>query len=73
MIYLMFFNKATKTATVILRALPIDRKLRKNRARLLFTPVLLGLLFIMSDLGEEFAKISIQWLNTALAWPVYEK
>ena len=25
----------------------------------------------MSDLGEEFAKICIQWLKKALAWLVY--
>ena len=25
----------------------------------------------MSDLGEEFAKICIQWLKEALAWLVY--
>ena len=27
--------------------------------------------FFMSDLGEEFAKICIQWLKKALAWLVY--
>ena len=27
--------------------------------------------FLMSDLGEEFAKICIQWLKKALAWLVY--
>ena len=37
--------------------LPTDRKMRKNRV---------GFFFFMSDLGEEFAKICIQWPKKAL-------
>ena len=42
--------------------LPTDRKMRKNRA------VFFYLFFFMSDLGEEFAKICIQWLKKALVY-----
>ena len=42
--------------------LPTDRKMRKNRVG-----VCLFVCFFMSDLGEEFAKICIQWLKKALA------
>ena len=45
--------------------LPTDRKMRKNRVAFFF------FFFFMSDLGEEFAKICIQWLKKALAWLVY--
>ena len=41
--------------------LPTDRKMRKNRVGVFF------FFFFMSDLGEEFAKICIQWLKKALA------
>ena len=41
--------------------LPTDRKMRKNR-------VVFFLLLKMSDLGEEFAKICIQWLKKALVY-----
>ena len=44
--------------------LPTDRKMRKNRVGFF-------LIFFMSDLGEEFAKMCIQWLKKALAWLVY--
>ena len=40
--------------------LPTDRKMRKNRVGISF--------FFMSDLGEEFAKICIQWLKKALVY-----
>ena len=42
--------------------LPTDRKMRKNRVGFFFF-----FFFFMSDLGEEFAKICIQWLKKALA------
>ena len=40
-------------------------KCEKNRVGFFF------FFFFMSDLGEEFAKICIQWLKKALAWLVY--
>ena len=40
-------------------------KCEKNRVVFFF------FFFFMSDLGEEFAKICIQWLKKALAWLVY--
>ena len=48
--------------------LPTDRKMRKNRVGFFF---FFFFFFKMSDLGEEFAKICIQWLKKALAWLVY--
>ena len=39
------------------------RKMRKNRVGFFF----FFFFFFMSDLGEEFAKICIQWLKKALA------
>ena len=47
--------------------LPNDRKMRKNRVGFLLF-VLLLLLLKMSDLGEEFAKICIQWPKKALVY-----
>ena len=43
--------------------LPTDRKMRKNRVGFFFF-----FFFFMSDLGEEFAKICIQWLKKALVY-----
>ena len=45
--------------------LPTDRKMRKNRVGFFF--FFFFFVVEMSDLGEEFAKICIQWLKKALA------
>ena len=42
--------------------LPTDRKMRKSRVGVFF----FFFFFYMSDLGEEFAKICIQWLKKHL-------
>ena len=44
--------------------LPTDRKMRKNRVVFFF----FFFFFKLSDLGEEFAKICIQWLKKALVY-----
>ena len=43
--------------------LPTDRKMRKTGSFFFFF-----FFFFMSDLGEEFAKICIQWLKKALVY-----
>ena len=48
-------------------SLPTDRKMRKNEEKKKGRFFFFFFFFFMSDLGEEFAKICIQWLKKALA------
>ena len=50
---------------VYVALIPTDRKMRKKQGRVFF------FFFYVRLLGEEFAKICIQWLKKALANDLY--